>query len=216
MADDAPNTLSPGTRVAPPAAGDVPERLRRRYFTDDMGGPGLGFYVDATVKIAAFRDRGRELITTGADPNAIRDMVAIAHHRGWGIINVRGAAGFRREAWLAAALTGLEVRGYSPTDRDLQDLTRRLEARARQRQRDQPDPAADLARRRVEAELGPRSRLKVVEAVVRSRVSDPIVQERILLSARDRLAAWLERGARVDVLPTRDRDADQRTQVRGR
>ena len=154
MADDARNTLSPGTRDAPPAAGDVPERLRRRYFTDDKGGPGLGFYVDATVPIAAFRDRGRQLIAPRADPNTIRDMVAIAQHRGWSIISVRGAQDFRRESWLAASALGLEVRGYTPTERDLQALTRKLEARARQRQRDQPDPSAAWARRRVDTEPG--------------------------------------------------------------
>jgi hypothetical protein len=200
MADDAPNTLSPGTRVAPPAAGDVPERLRRRYFTDDMGGPGLGFYVDATVKIAAFRDRGRELVAPRADPNVIRDMVAIAQHRGWSIVSLRGAPAFRRESWLAASAAGLEVRGYSPTERDLQDLTRRLKARARQRQRDQPDLSVALARRRVETEPGPQSRLKIVETVVRARVTNPDAQARILTAARERLANWLDRGAHFDDL----------------
>ena len=214
MADDARNTLGPGTRVPPPVVGDVPERLRRRYFTDEKGGPGLGFYVDATVQTAAFRDRGRELIAPRSDPNVIRDMVAIAQHRGWSIVSVRGAPDFRRESWLAAAAAGLEVRGYSPTERDLQDLTRRLEARARQRQRDQPDPSVTLARRRVETEPGPQSRLKIVETVVRARVTNPDAQARILTAARERLANWLDRGARFDDLKVGDRQATRRERHR--
>jgi hypothetical protein len=58
------------------------------------------------------------------DPNAIRDMAAIAHHRGWSIVKAQGSAEFRREAWLAGRSLGLEVRGYRPTERDLQDLHR--------------------------------------------------------------------------------------------
>lgn len=216
MADDDPNALSPGTRVGAPVAGDVPERLRRRYLTDEKGGPGLGFYVDATIQTAAFRDKGRELIAPRTDPIVIRDMVAIAKHRGWGIVSVRGRADFRREAWLAAASANLEVRGYTPTERDVQELMRKLESRARQRQRDQPDFTSAFADRRIDTEPGPKSRLNVVETVVRARVKDPAAQSRILAAARDRLATWLDRGARVDVLPARERDQGRRAQSRDR
>jgi hypothetical protein len=72
-------------------------------------------HVDAAVNRAAFRDRGDRL----ADPNAIRDMVEIARHRGRSIVAVRGSTEFRREAWLAARQLGLEVRGYQATERDL-------------------------------------------------------------------------------------------------
>jgi hypothetical protein len=214
MADDADNTITPGTRVVAPLVGDVPERLRRRYFTDERGGPGLGFYVDATVKTAAFRDQGRRLIAARTDPSAIRDMVAIAQHRGWGIVDVRGAQDFRRESWLTATNAGLEVRGYRPTERDLQELTRRLERQARQRQRRQQDPSRDWSDRQIEMEPGARSRLKVVETVVRARVADPETQSRILTAARDRLANWLHRGARLDDLENHDRRAADRQRTR--
>src|SRR5882757_4951775 len=81
--------------------GDVPDHLKRRYYTDERGGDGLGFYVDAKVQAPAFRDRGRELVARRPDPNAIRDMTEIAQHRGWVIVTARGSADFRREAWLA-------------------------------------------------------------------------------------------------------------------
>lgn len=80
--------------------GDVPEPLRRRYYLDERGGPGLGFYADARIQTAAFRDLGARLVTPRSDPNAIRDMAAVAQHRGWTVVVVHGGTDFRREAWL--------------------------------------------------------------------------------------------------------------------
>ena len=111
MADDPiANSLAPGVRNRSTAEGDVPETLRRRYYVDGRGGAGLGFYADATVKAPAFRDAGRQLVAARNDPNAIRDMTAIARHRGWTIVVAKGEVGFRREAWLAGRAVGLEAR----------------------------------------------------------------------------------------------------------
>lgn len=83
------------------------------------GGAGLGFYIDAKVTEPAFRDRSRQLVAARSDPNAIRDMTAIAEHRGRTIVVAQGSANFRREAWLAGRTVGTEVRGYRPTERDV-------------------------------------------------------------------------------------------------
>lgn len=193
----AANTVAPAVRNRSVAPGDVPERLRRRYFLDGRGGAGLGFYTDAQVKAPAFRDQGRKLATARNDPNAIRDMTAIAKHRGWTIVVVTGSEAFRREAWLASRAAGLEVRGYRPTERDLQALDRRVERApdGSDRQRTaRPDRAA---------EVGAEASLRVVEAVVRSRIVEPARQAQILSGARERIASWLERGAKFDVVPTR-------------
>lgn len=191
-ADAAPtNTVSPAGRVRSIKAGDVPEGLGRRYFTDGRGGAGLGFYVDAKVQAPAFRDQGRKLVTARADPNAIRDMVIIAGHRQWTTITVHGAADFRREAWLAGRLARLEVRGYRPTERDLQELERRTRARDRQG-KGEDRPLGDVAAR---------SRLDIISAVVRARVASPSAQARIIAVARERIADWLERGATFAPLP---------------
>lgn len=194
MADDpaAPNTISPGVRDRSVAEGDVPEHLRRRYYLDGRGGAGLGFYVDAQVKAPAFRDQGRQLIAARSDPNAVRDMTAIAQHRGWSIIVARGETSFRREAWLVGRSLGIEVRGYRPTERDVQELDRRIAWGER-------SPAE--RRRRVpktDRDPGARSTLLVAEAVVRARVTDPAARQRIMSSARDRIADWLQRGARFE------------------
>lgn len=205
------NTVSPVVKDRSIATGDVPEALRRRYYLDGRGG-ALAFYVDATVKAPAFQDRGRQLVALRSDPNAIRDMMAIARHRRWATVTVRGAADFRREAWLAGRIAGLEVRGYRPTERDLQDLERRGRRRDRA-----PGVAAqrDPLSRPID-DPGARSRLAVIGAVVRARIDDRSAQERVLAAARARLADWLERGARFDVFPATREAGREKTLVRDR
>jgi hypothetical protein len=207
MADDpeTPNTLTSSARSRSVARGDIPEAMRRRYYTDERGGAGLGFYADATVQRPAFRDEGRRLVAARADPGAIRDMAMIAQHRGWTIVTARGSPEFRREAWLAGRTLGLEVRGYRPTERDVQELDRRIDrrlaARERTRREREDEPLRrDPPERGRDADAGVRSRLRVVEAVVRDRVADPSARDRILTTARERIADWLERGARFESL----------------
>lgn len=220
MPDDpkAQDSLSPAVRDRSVAQGDVPDALRRRYYTDQRGGDGLGFYADARVQAPAFRDRGRELVAGRLDPNAIRDMTAIAQHRGWAIVQARGSAEFRREAWLAGRSIGLEVRGYRPTERDLQESNRRqaqaqrAEGRRevrRERGEERRDRALDEreVRRERWEDAGTRVQKRVIEAVVRGRVADPERQERIMASARDRITGWLEQGARFTE-PRTDRPAN--------
>ncbi|THD57456.1 LPD7 domain-containing protein [Phenylobacterium sp.] len=210
MADDAVslNTVKATGRRST-AKGDVPDDLVRRYFVDGRGGPGLGFYADATTPIAAFRDRGDRLVTARTDPHVIRHLTAIARHRGWTKVTVTGEPAFRREAWLVARVEGLEVRGYRATERDIQDLQRRIDL---QRRRDAWDKLGrELEARRAEPDPNRRrakaaAPLRAVEAVVASRVADPVVQSRLLDAARARVAGWLERGGRFDD-PERDRPA---------
>lgn len=171
--------------------GDVPDPMRRRYYLDDKGGPGLGFYVDARVDTPAFRDLGARLVSERSDPNAIRDMANVARHRGWTIVVIHGEPEFRREAWLAAMALGIEARGHQPTDRDKQELERRIAQAIRRAER---EPASTPGR----SDRGDAATLKVVEAVVRGRVADRPAQDRILHAARDRIAGWLERGARLE------------------
>lgn len=110
--------------------GDVPDAIKRRYFTDEPSfAPELRFYTDATGKSPAFRDIGDRVVARETSPDVIKDIVAIAQHRGWSAIEVRGQDDFRRDVWMEARTAGLQVRGYKPTDRDLQDLERRLAGR---------------------------------------------------------------------------------------
>ncbi|MFM9776368.1 LPD7 domain-containing protein, partial [Streptomyces galilaeus] len=79
---------------------DAPVPVLRRYYLDERGGPWLCFYADAQIKTPTFRDLGARLVTPRSDPNAIRDMAAVAQHRGWTVVVVHGEKDFRREAWL--------------------------------------------------------------------------------------------------------------------
>ena len=218
------HTIEPGGRARRGQVGDVPDAIHRRYYTDDRGGSGRGFYVDATVVRPAFRDRGHQLAADRADPNAIRDMTEIARHRGWLIVTARGSTEFRREAWLAGRQAGLEVRGYQPTERDLQELERRRERRERgefrrelhQERRDDRRQRAENTRDEVRTRREDRrggTQMRVVEAVVRARVQDDDGQRRIMERARARIADWLERGAHFQP-PRPDRTAPERQRAR--
>jgi hypothetical protein len=212
MAADALNRLNPvperpGNPTSGAYYGDLPERIERRYFTTTKFGAPFAFYTDARSNTPAFRDHGGRLSTDRNDPAIIRDLVAIAKHRDWTIIAVRGQTEFRREVWITARTAGLEVRGYRPTERDLQDLARRAERTRgpKPEKRDKPNPAPQHA-----ASPGPSTRLKILEAVVRGRIVEPTVQARILATARGRIADWLEQGARFNApgpprRPVRDR-----------
>jgi len=200
MAAEDLNTLKATGRRST-AKGDIPEDLKRRYFLDGRGGPGLGYYADATIPTPAFRDRGDRLVTSRTEPHVIRHLTAIARHRGWTKVTLTGEPAFRREAWLVARAEGLEVRGYKPTARDAQDLERRLEHQRRReawetlgRELEAKGENPDPNRHRVKTAAP----LRAVEAVVATRIVDPAVQSRMLEAARARVAGWLERGGRFD------------------
>ena len=197
MADDPKTGGALRAEGAPKSVrkGDVPDALERRYYTDERGGRGLGFYADARIATAAFRDEGRRLVAPRSDPNVARDLAQIARHRGWSIVVVQGEPTFRREAWLAARAAGLEVRGYRPTERDVQELARRtLEIERRSRaDRDRSLPAAPASEHRARRPADSQATLRVVDTVVKARVASPQAQDRILAAARERLTGWLER-----------------------
>lgn len=126
--------------------GDVPEAVSRRYYTDKAGlaGRELGFFTDAQTKDVAFRDAGAALMTRKMEPDVVRDMVAVAAHRGWTAINVRGTEEFKRAVWLESQRLGLDVHGYKATERDRQERDRGLDGQAPAAER---GPAGGEARR---------------------------------------------------------------------
>lgn len=205
MAASPINQVAPELRTPQDQAGDVPERIRRRYLASDRHGPGVGFYIDANVDRPVFRDAGNRLSTDRDDPNVVRELVEIAQHRGWTTIQVSGSAAFRREVWTTARAAGLEVRGHKVTERDLQELARRAERTQRtsdtRRSGNVPSQAASL---------DPATRLRVVEAIVRNRIVESAEQDRVLTRARAKLARWLERGDG----PTTQRQTPQRPDPR--
>src|SRR3546814_14348209 len=69
-------------------------------------------------------DWSSDVCSSDLSDEVVRDLVAIARHRGWSHVHVTGSETFRRAAWLEASRQGLAVRGYRPTERDLQKLDR--------------------------------------------------------------------------------------------
>jgi hypothetical protein len=189
-----PNGLLPLGGVRSTKPGDLPDPIRRRYYVEDRGREWR-LFIDAQTRFAVIEDRGRRLLTRRSDPNAVRDMARIAAHRGWRTVEARGSRTFRREAWLAGRTLDLDVRGYRPTERDRQELERRLAARDREAAR------GEMASPSSPRDRGAVDRLGVVEAVVRDRVQDPVVRSRLIEKARARIADWLDRGARFDRFP---------------
>lgn len=177
-------------------AGDVPEAIRRRYLAERRLDGAIVYFTDTTVVTPSFRDRGIRLIAARSDPATIRDLLLVAQHRGWTGVHVRGAEGFRREAWLQARTLGLEVDGYRPRDRDEQALDRRRQTQTRTAERQQQDQTRE---RRQSLDLRTsRDRMRVVEAVVRGRTVERSAAAEILDAARRRVAE-IERRREADL-----------------
>lgn len=318
MAENPEGVIMPTGAAPSLAQGDVPDAVRRRYFTEGRGAQ-LAYFTDQAVKQPAFHDAGRRLMADRASPAVIKDMLAIAEHRGWTEVQVRGSVEFRREAWLLAQARGLQVNGYRPTGRDQQALERRIGAPSRDvpaepaaksardqdrgltgklievgvapykqrpdaedspfiklkpekgrvqtlwgvglpsalekagvqigetvtvrrtgveqvvkavRETDRETGAVQVQRRTVprnqwevvaerfrgatpeqaarDPQLrGAQSRMAAIETIVRSR-AEPAAAERIIGAARERIAAWLMRGARFEPAPVQERAADRR------
>ena len=221
-------------RQAPTApsvvAGDLPEAVRKRYYADKAKWSGdPAYFTSADAKDPAFRDQGRRLLTANESQEVVKDMVAIAQHRGWDRIHITGSETFRRAAWLEASRNGLEVRGYKPNERDLQELDRvrgeasknsiaPITSRDAAESRD-PAPArrsstqgqADRAPPRGSDRSLPNDRaidsqLRVMEAVVQRTLFDnPEAIMRVMGVARAQLQAHVAAGRTIKPAEVRDR-----------
>ncbi|WP_174292549.1 DUF5710 domain-containing protein [Sphingomonas bacterium] len=121
-----PSKTQPAKEPPSLDAGDVPPAIAARYLVETSRWTGRrGYFEGSTSPEAAFHDRGAALVSQSESPAVIADMVAIAQHRRWDTLEVAGSDAFRREAWLRAREAGLTVNGYRPTERDVQEATRR-------------------------------------------------------------------------------------------
>jgi len=106
-------------RSAAPAKDEIPEAVRKRFVQVRNR-----FYFPDGAR--AFTDRGSRLTTPSENTEVVRSLIAIAKAREWNEITVRGTERFRREAWVAGRLAGLEVRGYKPSEVEQAQLVRTL------------------------------------------------------------------------------------------
>jgi hypothetical protein len=113
----APLSSSAPAKPAPERA--VPEEVRRRF----VQVKNRYYFPDGA---RAFTDRGTRLTTSSENTEVVRSLIQIAEARGWTEVTVRGTERFRKEAWLAARLAGLDVRGYRPSEFEQGHLVRTL------------------------------------------------------------------------------------------
>ncbi len=126
-------------------ANAVPEAVAKRF----VQVRGTFYFPDGA---RAFTDRGNRLTTPSENTEVVRSLILIAKAREWNEITVRGTERFRREAWLAARLAGLEVRGYQPSEVEQAHLVRSLGRRNAVSAGDSPVELADTPPRRLDAE----------------------------------------------------------------
>ena len=225
------------------AAGDVPESVRKRYYADKAKWSGEpAFFTTAQAKDPAFRDQGRRLVTATESQEVVKDLVAIAQHRNWDRIHVTGSEEFRRSVWIEASQKGLEVRGYKPNYRDLQELdqlrgetsrnaiapmaTRELDAvrgsSGMSRQSggsglERPDPRRG-DRGNTPNDRAADSQMRVMEAVIRRTLFDnPEAVARVMTVARTQLDAHIAAGRNIRPAMVKDASPSVRQDVvRGR
>jgi hypothetical protein len=95
----------------------IPDDVLKRFVRD-----GNKFHFPDGAR--AFTDRGARLTSPSENLEVIRSLVSIAQARGWSDITVRGTERFRKEAWFAARLADIEVKGYKPSEYDQGRLIR--------------------------------------------------------------------------------------------
>ncbi|MGB0893803.1 MAG: LPD7 domain-containing protein [Parashewanella sp.] len=96
----------------------MPKYLYLRYTTAN----GKSYFPNRNTAAVAFIDKGSKLQTRLEHSKIIIDLLAIAEHRGWQSIKLKGSQNFKREAWYQAKLKGLDVSGYHPQPQDHQRL----------------------------------------------------------------------------------------------
>ncbi len=139
---DAESSAASSQKAAPMARADgLPSRVRRKYYVvaeeraKEGGALKARVYADERGEYLAFKALENRLTTRLASAQVVDDMVAVAEHRNWQTIRVRGSMEFRREAWLEASARGMEVKGYEATHLDRQALAHRRTSRERANRR---------------------------------------------------------------------------------
>src|ERR1700686_1848581 len=145
---EGPARRAPTSRAVP-AALPVPQVVRERF----VQVRNHYYFPDGA---RAFTDRGNRLTTPSENTEVIRSLVAIAKAREWNEITVRGTERFRKAAWFAARLAGLEVRGYRPSEVEQAHLVRRLGRQNGVAAGEHPDREPPEPKRMTDEEASPR------------------------------------------------------------
>jgi putative DNA primase/helicase len=122
------------------ASRPIPDSVRNRFIRI-----GNDFYFPDGAD--AFTDHGDRITTRSENAVVIQSVVAIAQARDAREVTVAGTDLFKKEAWFAGKLAGLEVRGYEPTPLELERLVRAIERRtSAAREEVSPEGSSGLGR----------------------------------------------------------------------
>ena len=94
----------------------LPEKLHEMYIVQD------GKYHDRETKALKFEDHGKSLSTSTEDRQIIAHMIEVAAAKNWGKVELTGTETFKQTAWLEAESRGISTKGYTPNERDLQQV----------------------------------------------------------------------------------------------
>ncbi len=111
-------------------AKQVPDAVRERFIQI-----GNNFFFPDGAE--AFKDHGNRVTTRSQNAIVIQSMVAIAQARAAGKVTVMGTDFFRKEAWFAARLLGLDVVGYTPSALEQERLVRAIARRQAAKSREE-------------------------------------------------------------------------------
>ena len=131
---------------------EVPPQVASRYMVKEgrfWKLDGKDAKPDATPTMRPhFEDVGARLRTQQSDRSTIADMLAIAEAKNWDAIVVRGDETFRRNAWIEASLSGVDMsrfKGFKPKESDeaLLETAKRERAALTIKAGKSPDPSDD-------------------------------------------------------------------------
>ncbi|QGN00051.1 LPD7 domain-containing protein [Methylocystis parvus] len=211
---DAPDRRAASTARDLAELDSLPAHLRRKYYVVEAGASEAKFYADRGGEYLVAKAGRDRLVTQVASIEIVRDLVAIAAHRGWEKVELIGSLEFRRKAWLAASARGIEAKGYEPTELDraaLGKMQKQSESgdRSLPFKRDRTSAGTPLQRspsktaERIEKDgtddRNARSHLAAIERVALAAFpKDPEARKRVLDAARERMAHHRRRGARFE------------------
>ena len=127
---------SPKAKPADSRSLRAPDSVQERFIQI-----GNNFYFPDGAE--AFSRHENRLTTRSENAIVIQSMVAIARAESEkGMVKVGGSEFFKKEAWFAASLAGLQVEGYAPTEFERERLVRALAARRGDKPaQKEPDPS---------------------------------------------------------------------------
>ncbi len=189
----------------------LPAHLRRKYYVVEVDPAEAKIYADRDGEYLIAKAGRDRLVTLVASVEIVRDLVAVAAHRGWERVELTGSLEFRREAWLAASRHGIETKGYDPSELDRAALAK-MQGRFENRQQHafghdqrsaggpaQRSPSTERNSNGGANDRNDRSHLALIERIALAAFpKDAEARKRILDAARERMAHHRHRGARFD------------------